>query len=70
MPALGSLASYARKGDDAELEEMATRIRTRAMRRVGELLQEIEPAKGGDRRSDGFKGGIVPQQHLLGDRLA
>ena len=46
VPALGSLASYARKGDDAELEEMTARIRTRAMRRVGELLQAIEPAKG------------------------
>lgn len=36
-----ALASYARQADDESLMKMATRIRGRAIRRVGELLEQI-----------------------------
>lgn len=42
-----ALASYAKQANDDELMKMATRIRDRAIRRAGELLQQIEPSKGG-----------------------
>lgn len=42
-----ALASYAKQANDDELMKMATRIRDRAIRRAGELLKQIEPAKGG-----------------------
>lgn len=42
-----ALASYAKQADDDELMKMATRIKARAIRRAGELLQQIEPSKGG-----------------------
>ncbi|PPC87447.1 MAG: hypothetical protein CTY39_02620 [Hyphomicrobium sp.] len=32
--------------DDVEFEKMAVRIRARAMRRIGVLLTEVEPARG------------------------
>lgn len=41
-----ALASYAKQANDDELMKMATRIRDRAIRRAGELLQQIEPATG------------------------
>lgn len=41
-----ALASYARQSQDDQLEKMAQRIRSRAIRRAGELLQQIEPASG------------------------
>lgn len=44
-----ALASYAKQADDKSLENHATRIRARAISRCGELLQQIEAAKGGDR---------------------
>ena len=47
-----ALASYAKQADDHELERMAQRIRARAIRRANELYQQIEPQKGGDRKSD------------------
>lgn len=40
-----ALASYAKQANDDELMKMATRIRDRAIRRAGELLKQIEPAK-------------------------
>ena len=46
-----ALASYAKQSKDEELMKMAIRIRDRAIRRAGELLQQIEPQKGGDRKS-------------------
>ena len=49
-----ALASYARQAGDKSLESMALRIRARAVRRCGELLNEM-PAKAG--------GGARPQQH-------
>lgn len=44
-----ALASYAKQAKDDTLQKMAMRIHGRAVRRAGELLREIEPAKGGDR---------------------
>lgn len=35
--------------------QMATRIRARAIRRAGELLKQIEPSKGGDRKSADYQ---------------
>jgi hypothetical protein len=42
----GELASYARQARDRELEAMAKRIRARAVRRAGELLQQIPTCRG------------------------
>src|SRR5262245_8939543 len=42
-----ALASYARQADDTALERFAIRIRARAIKRCGELLQEIKPDSGG-----------------------
>jgi hypothetical protein len=42
-----ALASYARQRDDRTLVTMAMKIAGRAMRRCGELLEEIKPAKAG-----------------------
>jgi hypothetical protein len=41
-----ALASYAKQAKDEGLERMAQRIRARAIRRAGELLNQIEPARG------------------------
>jgi hypothetical protein len=41
-----ALASYAKQANDEELMKQATRIRDRAIRRAGELLKQIEPARG------------------------
>lgn len=50
-----ALASYAKQAEDDELMKMATRIRDRAIRRAGELLKQIEPQKGGDRKSSEYQ---------------
>ena len=50
-----ALASYARQSQDDQLEKMANRIRARATRRAGELLKQIEPQKGGDRKSEEYQ---------------
>lgn len=48
-----ALASYAKQANDDELMKMATRIRDRAIRRAGELLQQVD-GRGGDRtKSEG-----------------
>ncbi|MGO8921624.1 MAG: hypothetical protein ACLQF4_01625 [Xanthobacteraceae bacterium] len=44
-----AIATYARQADDVELENYARRIRARAVRRMGELLREID-GRGGPRR--------------------
>jgi hypothetical protein len=46
-----ALASYARQSQDYEMEKTAMRIRSRAIKRCGELLKEVEAKKGGDRKS-------------------
>ncbi|KFL24950.1 hypothetical protein JP74_21995 [Devosia sp. 17-2-E-8] len=55
-----ALASYAKQAKDEELMRMATRIRDRAIRRAGELLKQIEPQKGGDRKSAEYQSGDAP----------
>lgn len=40
-----ALASYAKQADDDEMMKMAVRVRDRAIRRAGELLKQVEPAK-------------------------
>lgn len=47
-----ALASYAKQADDQTLHRLATRISSRAIRRAGELLQQFQQPKGGDRRSN------------------
>jgi hypothetical protein len=51
-----ALASYAKQAEDETLLRMAARIKARATRRAGELLKQIAPAKGGNRRSDQWEG--------------
>ena len=41
-----ALASYAKEAKDQALEGMAQRIRARAIRRAGELLQQVGPGQG------------------------
>lgn len=41
-----ALASYAKQAEDIELEQMAARIRARAMRRAGELLKQFDGRNG------------------------
>ena len=41
-----AIASYARQADDASLENMAKRIRSRAIKRCGKLLEQFKSAKG------------------------
>ncbi|MEA1053330.1 hypothetical protein U5801_26520 [Lamprobacter modestohalophilus] len=57
-----ALASYARQAKDDSLQKLAMRIHGRAVRRAGELLREIEPARGKqDRNEDGtIRSGAVP----------
>lgn len=50
-----ALASYAKQANDDEMMKMAVRIRDRAIRRAGELLKQIEPQKGGDRKSEAYQ---------------
>jgi hypothetical protein len=42
-----ALAAYARMADDDTLRKTCDRIQARAIRRMGELLKQIEPSKGG-----------------------
>ncbi len=44
-----ALASYARQAEDFELEQMAARIRARAMRRAGELAKQMMQPNGTNR---------------------
>jgi hypothetical protein len=53
-----ALASYARQADDDELEKMCQRIRSRAIRRCGELLQAIPVANGANQN---IQDGAVPK---------
>jgi len=53
-----ALASYAKQAKDEELEKMARRIRARAIRRAGELLNAIEAQSG--KRTDVAPSGDAP----------
>jgi hypothetical protein len=48
-----AMASYARQANDEALHRMADRIQARAIRRAGELLQEIEPSSGRQKENGG-----------------
>ena len=54
-----ALASYARQSHDDTLRQLADRIQARAIRRAGQLLQEIAPAMGA--RTDRPRDGAVPR---------
>jgi len=53
-----ALKSYAKQAQDDELHKMAARIQGRAIRRVGELLQELEPKRGANQN---IRGGTPPK---------
>jgi hypothetical protein len=53
-----ALASYARQAQDEQLRKMADRIQARAIRRCGELLQQIQIASG--RPPQEIKEGALP----------
>jgi len=78
-----ALASYARQADDVDLEKMAIRIRSRALRRAGELLKQIEPNAGGrpskttdgtvssfSRKAAAEKAGMSERQQVTAVRIA
>lgn len=79
-----ALASYAKQAQDTQLEDMAKRIRARATRRAGQLLQQIEPSKGGrpaktnegahtsfsSRRDVAAEAGLSEHQKVQAQRLA
>jgi hypothetical protein len=54
------LASYARQSQNKDLENMAMRIRARAIRRCGELLKQVEKANGGQPYQKAATKGSVP----------
>lgn len=56
-----AMAAYARQSKDTELIAWATEIKVRAERKAGELLAQMEKAKGGD---------PTLYQHARGDRPA
>jgi hypothetical protein len=63
-----ALASYAKQAGDTQLEDMAKRIRARAMRRAGELLKQIEPAHGANQNiSDGTGTNVLTRQNAAQD---
>lgn len=53
-----ALASYARQSKDDQLRKLADRIQARAVRRCGELLKQIEPARGANQN---IQDGAVPK---------
>lgn len=61
-----ALASYARQADDDSLEKMSMKIRARAIRRCGELLQEL-PTKPGKRTDLEPGGGASPRSEAAKD---
>lgn len=58
-----ALASYAKQANDDELMKMATRIRDRAIRRAGELLQQIDgQGSRTDQLTEGSHGKLTQRQ--------
>lgn len=63
-----ALASYAKQAQDDQLEQMAKRIRARAMRRAGELLKQIEPAHGANQNiSDAAVSNVLTRKGAAAD---
>jgi hypothetical protein len=56
---ISTLASYARQAHDETMLKLAMRIQGRAMRRVGELLKEIKPSKGGRPTEETYVGADI-----------
>lgn len=58
---MAALASYARQAHDDYMLNMAERIKARAMRRCGELLNELAPAgREAPRKTKGLTSGVRP----------
>jgi hypothetical protein len=53
-----ALASYAKQVNDETLHRFADRIKARAIRREGEILKQIEPARGANQP---IQDGAVPK---------
>jgi hypothetical protein len=56
-----ALLSYAKQANDDELEQLSKRIRARAIRRAGELLQAVD-GRGGDRTKSAIDDTFAPTQ--------
>jgi hypothetical protein len=57
-----ALASYAKQADDEQLLNNAKRIKARAIDRIGELAEEIPPAKGGRPYHEDTRGDAPPSR--------
>jgi hypothetical protein len=64
------LASYAHQADDDTLQKMAVRIQARAIRRCGELLNQIEASKGGRPTQAAREAGLSEWQQKTAVRVA
>ena len=77
-----AIASYAKQANDESMYRMASKIRARAIRRMGELLREVEPDKGGrpktrntgdprsGRKSAARAAGLGQRQQMTAQRIA
>lgn len=59
---MAALASYAKQADDDKLMQHAVRIKARAIKRCGELLEAIRPAKNQHDADDRARGGAPPSR--------
>lgn len=59
-----ALASYAKQSKDESLRKMADRIQARAIRRCGELLKKISPARGHENGSVPTRSGAASSAGL------
>lgn len=62
-----ALASYARQSDDKEMWNTADRIRSRAIRRCGELLRELAPKDKPGPSKDGKAGLTISRNKVAKD---
>jgi hypothetical protein len=62
-----ALSSYARQADDESLHRYADRIKARAIRRCGELLKLVEPARGANQNIRDGAGMKVTRQSAASD---
>lgn len=63
-----ALASYAKQAEDVELEQMAARIRARAMRRAGELLKQFDGRPANHERQKDGSVHLPPTQKDVADK--
>lgn len=57
-----ALASYARQSRDVRLENMAKRIRARALRRAGQLLKKLDGRKENAKKQSDGSGTLITQR--------